>query len=353
MKVMWAIMGFVSVLTGARLAAAATCDSPEVKAQAVKFLTPDTSGGGNVELIKPAGRYWKIGEGAFALQTSSKVFSAVTIPSSATEGDGRVVVALPNGSTTVKILVCEYRRAETGKNSWSKFTAAELVKQGEFVGQLQAGANPDKRYVTVSFADKEASRMSDSRIFVAVIEKADTKPVSMILYANVRSASERPLPTIADVSEARKKILTAATDPTWKKYLYGTVYPELIRPFSQASWMLDNKLDCVNFVWINYMRGGVPYEFTNTTGFEKAPEFVRVTDPVPGDIIVWDKDWVAGSKYSGHVGIVAEVKDKAVTSFHHISRTGNPPSFYTAMAGEYSSTYQKYLVLRHKSLPAK
>jgi len=58
---------------------------------------------------------------------------------------------------------------------------------------------------------------------------------------------------------------------------------------------LTTKRDCSHLVHAIYVRAGFPYTYLRSSDlYRGADEFQRVTDPQPGDLVVW----------RGHVGIV-------------------------------------------------
>lgn len=76
------------------------------------------------------------------------------------------------------------------------------------------------------------------------------------------------------------------------------------------------RLDCSHLVHRLYQRAGLDYTYVNSTEmYEGVSEFQQVSEPEPGDIVVWE----------GHMGVVVDPDEH---SFLSALRTGVKTSHY-------------------------
>lgn len=93
----------------------------------------------------------------------------------------------------------------------------------------------------------------------------------------------------------------------------GTITPD--DGLSVIAAALDPKVrryaghDCSHLVHAIYVRAGFPYTYASSDDlYDGVPEFRRVAEPQPGDLVVWH----------GHVGIVVRPSHKVFFSFMSI-----------------------------------
>lgn len=113
---------------------------------------------------------------------------------------------------------------------------------------------------------------------------------------------------------------------------------------------LTGKRDCSHLVHAIYARAGFPYTYVRSSDlYAGTDEFQRVTDPQPGDLVVW----------RGHVGIVVH---PAQHIFFSAMRSGlgidsydapywkrrGQPRFYRYIKGKGSTNSQPAFVLTHR-----
>jgi hypothetical protein len=90
----------------------------------------------------------------------------------------------------------------------------------------------------------------------------------------------------------------------------------------KVAWQHRRKIkgrpDCSNLVHQIYEEAGLPYTFANSNDLmDGHPPFKRVTQPQPGDLVVW----------TGHVGIVVDPEQR---TFYSSLRSGLRTDFYDA-----------------------
>src|SRR5947209_4118369 len=113
--------------------------------------------------------------------------------------------------------------------------------------------------------------------------------------------------------------------PALTKFTSGFDGPDLPQPRATDSKTLlllmgaqihDTELDCSHFVQYLYEQAGMYYGYApSATLYDGMDEFKRVTNPGPGDLIVW----------RGHVGIVVDPEE---TTFLSALRSGVKVSSY-------------------------
>ncbi len=119
-------------------------------------------------------------------------------------------------------------------------------------------------------------------------------------------------------TEERRKLLDNAS--TWT----DTPYRKAGKTRAEA--------DCSGSVWAIFNEIGLTYFHKNSHEFPSIPEFEKVTDPQPGDVVRWN----------GHLAIVAEEKGKVWSARRPGERFGLwPMEWFTSIYG--APTYYRYL----------
>jgi cell wall-associated NlpC family hydrolase len=231
-------------------------------------------------------------------------------------GKATAIVSQPGGKGTpstmklsragagaaVDVLMCRYRR--TGTKGWNAIGTSDLVVDGHLAKRMPA----DVRNLGRSFALNEDPKESEDSVVVLVAAgvggKASSFDVSVAARGPLKNGMAKDPSGMKDPG---KKILAQAFDPSWETYEYGdmVVFPEAAEIPVEG----EKKFDCSYFVWLVYKRAGIDYTFTGTEGLSKlgGGEFVEVTNPRPGDLVVWRPERGLDSAY-GHVGIIIDDK---------------------------------------------
>lgn len=231
-----------------------------------------------------------------------KVEKAVSIVSKpgASGSPSAVRLKRSGAGAAIDVLMCRYRRLD-GK-SWDKITTADLVLDGHGAKRMPAAVNGFGR----GFALSEKPGQSPDSVIVLVASSGDGKSAELDIVAQSKGLQKRKRNgDVKGKADAGARILKEAANPEWKKYEYHqvVVFPEA----KDEVYNYDTKpFDCSYYTWLVYKRVGIDYEFTGTQGLAsmESGEFVKVTTPKPGDLVVWRPE--LGSPNSGHVGIVID-----------------------------------------------
>jgi hypothetical protein len=200
----------------------------------------------------------------------------------------------------VDILMCRYRRI--GTKDWDAIGTADLVVDGHLARRMPAEVGNLGRV----FAVNEDPKESEDAVVVLVAAGVGGKAASFEVSVAARGPLKKRKADPSGVKDPGKKILAQAFDPSWETYEYGDL---VVFPEAAEIPVEEKKFDCSYFVWLVYKRAGIDYTFTGTEGLSKlgGGEFVEVTTPRPGDLVVWRPERGLDST-SGHVGIIIDDK---------------------------------------------
>jgi cell wall-associated NlpC family hydrolase len=272
------------------------CRDEVVKAQVVRALS---SGGTpyQANAILNAGHPELDGKSLHA--KIDKAASMVSKPGAAGSPSSMRVKRSGDGAA-IDVLMCRYRRA-AGK-SWDKITTADLQLDGHLAKRMPAAVGMLGR----AFALSEKSGASEDSVIVLVAAGVGGKTAELdVTVASKGLQKGKRRGDAPKKADAGARILKEASDPSWKQYEYGDeiVFPEA----KDEVFGYENKaFDCSYYVWLVYKRAGIEYDFTGTEGLAQLDggQFVKVTTPRAGDLVVWRPELGSGDIH--HVGIIAD-----------------------------------------------
>ncbi|MBK8234795.1 MAG: C40 family peptidase [Deltaproteobacteria bacterium] len=230
-----------------------------------------------------------------------KPTAIVTQPGAAGRPTG-VKLARSGAGAAVDGLMCRYRR--TAGKTWSQVGLADLLPDGHLAKRMPA----DVRGFGRAFALHENPGESEDSVVVLVAAGVDGKAAGFEVSVASQGLHKRKHDGAAKGGgkDLGKRILAEAADPKWQRYTYGehVLFPEAA---GEVDGYDDKAFDCSYFVWLVYHHVGIDYDFTGTEGLSKlgSGQFVQVTTPRPGDLVVWREELGSNVK-GGHVGIVID-----------------------------------------------
>jgi cell wall-associated NlpC family hydrolase len=209
-------------------------------------------------------------------------------------------LARSGAGAPLDVLMCRYRRSSS--KAWDRVGTADLVPNGHLAKRMPA----DVRGLGRAFALSEKEGQSADSVIVLVASSPDGKPAELDVSAASKGLQKRKHSDgVHGKPNTGAKIVKQASDPSWKQYDYGE---EIIFPEAKDEvFGYENKsFDCSYYTWLVYNRAGISYDFTGTEGLAQlgGGQFVKVTTPRPGDLVVWRPELGSGDIH--HVGIVAE-----------------------------------------------
>lgn len=211
-------------------------------------------------------------------------------------------LARSGAGAAVDVLMCRFRRPSS--KTWAQVGVADLLVDGHFAKRIPA----DVRGVGRGFALHETPGESEDSVMVMVAAGVDGKAASFDVSVASEGLRKRKHDGAAKGGgkDPGKRILAEAGDPKWKQYEYNDVVV-----FPEAAGEIDNyetkKFDCSYFVWLVYKHVGIDYDMASTEQLSKLAngQFVQVTTPRPGDLVVWREE-LGAHMDGGHVGIVID-----------------------------------------------
>jgi hypothetical protein len=281
------------------------CKDEVVKAQVVRALSSGSVPYG-ANAIKAAPTAMQL-DGKPVHVTIGKATSVVSKPGAAGLPSSLRIKRTGDGAA-LDVLMCRYRRP-AGKK-WDSIGTADLLPDGHLAKRLPA----DVKMLGRRFALKENPGESEDSVVVLVASGVGGKSAELDVSGLSKNLQKKKKGKGGGKAPggkgAAKRVLAEASDSSWEQYEYGdhVVFPEakdLVYGYE------DKAFDCSYYVWLVYHRAGLDYTFDGTQGLASPDndEFVEVTTPQPGDLVLWRPE--LGSKMTtGHVGIVAEDTSK-------------------------------------------
>lgn len=211
-------------------------------------------------------------------------------------------LARSGAGAAVDVLMCRYRR--TAGKTWSQVGLADLLPDGHLAKRMPA----DVRGFGRAFALHEKPGESEDSVVVLVAAGVDGKAASFEVSVRSQNLRKRKHDGAAKGGgkDIGKRILAEAADAKWQQYEYDqkVVFPEAA---GEVDGYEDKAFDCSYFVWLVYNHVGIDYDFASTKELSTLAngQFVQVTTPRPGDLVVWREELGSNVK-GGHVGIVID-----------------------------------------------
>jgi cell wall-associated NlpC family hydrolase len=240
-------------------------------------------------------------DGSAVQLTVGSATSIVSQPGASGE-DSSLRIKRAKAGTPVDVLACAYRKPAS--KSWSSVGVGDLKPMGRLAKRMEGAAAK----LGKNFASSDAEGISEDLVIVLVAQAVDKGKeagfeVSVASEKIARKAKKAP--PAQGGGNAGVRVIKEASDPSWKQYKYGQQvdFPEA----EGKVWGWDDKaFDCSYYTWLVYRRAGLEYTFTGTEGLAQVdnPDFVRVTKPQAGDLVVWRPEISGGSIH--HVGIVID-----------------------------------------------